>query len=108
VKKKLSYILVAVVALLSFSSSALAQDVKQNSDSLQDKASLAAGVTYSDLKVSYSTYLMGSSWRLVSGAGIVSLDSYGRVTGLKPGDATIYAYDQNGNHYWTHYFHVIR
>ncbi|MNJ73640.1 hypothetical protein D3C77_704630 [compost metagenome] len=68
----------------------------------------AAGVTYTDLKVSYSKIISGTTFVLASGSDVVSVSQYGWVTGLKPGNATIYAYDANGIHTWTFHFTVTR
>ncbi|WP_019419043.1 hypothetical protein [Paenibacillus sp. OSY-SE] len=53
------------------------------------------------LKVGWSTWIgmSGSKVVLVSGEGVVSLDQYGRVVALKPGNATVYNYASDGNLY---------
>jgi len=40
--------------------------------------------------------MTGSKVVLVRGEGVVSLDQYGRVVGLRPGNATVYNYAADG------------
>ncbi|AQR76258.1 hypothetical protein ABNB59_21495 [Paenibacillus larvae] len=56
------------------------------------------------LKVGWSTWIgmPGSKVVLVSGEGVVSLDQYGKVVGLSPGNATVYNYAADGNLYINH------
>ncbi|CAH8705384.1 hypothetical protein M5W83_13925 [Paenibacillus thiaminolyticus] len=93
---------IAVFGLLAGSVSA--ESLKQKS--VSNDISVMAGVTYRDLKVSHSVMLLGTSFKLVSGADVVSLSPNGLVTGRSPGDAIIYAY-KNGSLYWKHYIRVI-
>ncbi|MFW5434054.1 hypothetical protein [Paenibacillus apiarius] len=105
---KLPYKLVLITALVFsvFDGVASAATTETNlSINDEDTFAVTAGVTYRDLKVSHSVMLSGISWKLVSGADVVSLNPYGLVTGRSEGDAIIYAYE-NGRLYWKHYIRV--
>lgn len=56
------------------------------------------------LKVGHSTWIgmPGSKLVLVSGQGVISLDQYGKVVGLRPGNATVYNYAADGTLYINH------
>ncbi|OZI11835.1 hypothetical protein CEW92_09430 [Bacillaceae bacterium SAS-127] len=55
-----------------------------------------SNVVHYNMKVGWSQFLSSGNHKIVYGADVVSINSYGRLTALKPGKAQVNSYLPNG------------